>query len=56
MGGNMDDEIPFTVTDRPIFTALSPEAGQEFLRKQAEYEAAYRNGEPLALFRALAHA
>ena len=50
------DDIPHAVTDRPIFTELSPDEEQEFLRKQADYEAAYRNGEPLALFHALAHA
>jgi hypothetical protein len=46
-----------TVIDRPLFTKLSPDDEQEFLRKQAAFEAAYRRtGEPTVLFDALAHA
>jgi hypothetical protein len=46
-----------TVTARPVFAELSADDNQGFLRKQAEYEAAYRRtGEPLALLDALVHA
>jgi hypothetical protein len=50
------DDIPLTVKDRPIYNPLSPEAEQEFLSKQAEFEAAYRRtGEPLVLWDAFRH-
>jgi hypothetical protein len=50
-------DVPPQVTDRPIFKPLSPTENDEFLRKQAEFEAAYRcTGDPLALEAALRHA
>jgi hypothetical protein len=50
-------DIPLQVTDRPVFKRLSSAEDEEFLRKQAEYEAAYRQtGEPLVLFDAFVHA
>jgi hypothetical protein len=45
-----------TVADRPIYDELSSDDNQGFLRKQAEYEAAYRRtGEPLTLLVAVVH-
>jgi hypothetical protein len=50
-------DVPPQVTDRPIFKQLSPAENDEFLRKQAEFEAAYRcTGDPLVLWDALRHA
>jgi len=47
-------DIPLKVTARPIFKQLSAAENAEFLRRQAEFEAAYRRtGEPLALLDAL---
>jgi hypothetical protein len=44
------------VSDRPIAKAMTPEENEEFLRKQATYEAAYhRTGEPLVLWDAFMH-
>ena len=55
MGRDMDANddpdrgIPHAVTDRPFFRPLSPAENEAFLRKQAEFEAAYRRtGDPLA--------
>jgi hypothetical protein len=57
MDGNMaDDDIPPTVRDRPFFASLSPAEEEEFLRQQAEYEAAWhRTGDPEVLWNALLH-
>jgi hypothetical protein len=50
------DEIPRRVRRRPSFAPLSPEDEQEFLRKQAGFEAAYRTtGDPQVLWHALLH-
>jgi hypothetical protein len=50
------DEIPRRVRDRPSFAALSPEDEQEFLRKQAGFEASYRaTDDPQVLGHALLH-
>jgi hypothetical protein len=50
------DDIPRRVRDRPSFAPLSPEDEQEFLRKQAGFEAAYRaTGDPQALCQAFLH-
>src|SRR5262249_4189962 len=47
-------DIPLRITGRPIHKPLSPAENDEFLRRQAEFEAAYRRtGEPLALLDAL---
>jgi hypothetical protein len=47
-------DIPLRITARPTFKPLSPAENGEFLRRQAEFEAAYRcTGEPLALLDAL---
>src|SRR5262245_687810 len=47
-------DIPPNVTPGPVHKQLSPAESDEFLRNQAEYEAAYRRtGEPLALLDAL---
>jgi hypothetical protein len=47
-------DIPLRVTARPRFKLLSSAENEEFLRRQAEFEAAYRRtGEPLALLDAL---
>jgi hypothetical protein len=49
-------DIPLTVTDRPVHKPLSPAENDGFLRKQAEFEAAYRRtDEPLVLSEALHH-
>jgi hypothetical protein len=49
--------IPLQVTDRPTFKQLSPAENDDFLRKQAEFEAAYRRtSDPEVLFDALLHA
>jgi hypothetical protein len=51
------DDIPPRVRNRPTFAALAPEDEQEFLRKQAGFEAAYRTtGDPQVLVHALLHA
>jgi hypothetical protein len=51
------DDIPRRVRNRPSFAALAPEAEQEFLHKQAGFEAAYRTtGDPQVLWHALLHA
>jgi hypothetical protein len=48
--------IPLNVTRGPVHKQLSPAEYDDFLRKQAEYEAAYRRtGDPLALQEALSH-
>jgi hypothetical protein len=50
-------DVPSQVIDRPIFKQLSPAENDDFLRKQSEFEAAYRcTGDPLALAAALRHA
>jgi hypothetical protein len=47
-------DIPLRVTNRPTFKQLSSAENEEFLRRQAEFEAAYRRtGEPLVLLDAL---
>ena len=47
-------DIPLNVTPGPARKQLSPAENGEFLRRQAEFEAAYRcAGEPLALLDAL---
>jgi len=49
-------DIPPNVTRGPVHKQLSPAEYDDFLRKQAEYEAAYRRtGDPLALQEALSH-
>src|SRR5262245_47607635 len=49
-------DIPLQVRDRPTFTQLSATEADEFLRKQAEYEAAWRRtGDPEVLWTALLH-
>ena len=51
------DDIPRRVRNRPSFAALAPEAEQEFLHKQAGFEAAYSTtGDPQVLVHALLHA
>jgi len=48
--------IPLKVTRGPVHKQLSPAQYDDFLLKQAEYEAAYRRtGDPLALQGALSH-
>jgi len=48
--------IPRRVGDRPNFKQLSPAENDEFLRKQAGFEAAYRTtGDPQVLWHALLH-
>jgi hypothetical protein len=50
-------DIPPRVTNRPIHKQLSPAENDEFLRKQAKFEAAYRTiGDPQVLMHALLHA
>jgi hypothetical protein len=50
-------DIPPRVSNRPFHKPLSPAEEDEFLLKQAEFEAAYRcTGDPLALQEALNHA
>ena len=51
------DYIPPRVRNRPDFAALAPEDEQEFLRKQAGFEASYRaTGDLQVLWHALLHA
>jgi hypothetical protein len=51
------DDIPRRVRSRPSFAALAPEAEQEFLHKQAGFEAAYRTtGDPQVLVHAFLQA
>jgi hypothetical protein len=50
-------DVPPRIRNRPTFAALAPEDEQEFLRKQAGFEAAYRTaGDPQVLWHALLHA
>lgn len=50
-------DISPTIRDRPVHKQLSPTENDAFLRKQAEFEAAYRRtGDPLILGEALHHA
>ena len=47
-------DIPLRVTTRPTFKQLSSAENEEFLRRQAEFEAAYRStGDPQVLWDAL---
>jgi hypothetical protein len=49
-------DVPPQVIDRPTFKPLTPDEEREFLRKQAELEAAYRRtGDPKVLFDAFLH-
>ena len=59
MNATRNDIPPISpeVQDRPTYAALTPDAEEAFLRKQTEFEAAYRRtGDPLVLSEALMHA
>ena len=57
MDKKIPPDIPLPVRDRLPFKPLSPAENEEFLRRQVEFEAAYRRtGDPEVLFSAILHA